>query len=195
MDFFQSKEHIITEWIENYSDSLYSWAFYKTSHRETAEDLVQETFISAFQGIDKFENKSNPKTWLFSILNNKIYDHHRQKFRNQLSNNYEKEFKTEENIFNDFFDENDKWIREKRPQTWDETQNLLDDNDFLNVLNYCMENLPETWYSSIQAKYLTEKDSKEICKDLGITPSNYWQILHRAKLQLRQCIEQNWFRR
>jgi RNA polymerase sigma-70 factor (ECF subfamily) len=39
---------------------------------EIAEDLVQDTFLAAFHKIDSFEGKSQPKTWLFSILNNKV---------------------------------------------------------------------------------------------------------------------------
>lgn len=186
---------IISGWVEEFSDSLYSWAFYKTSHRESAEDLVQDTFIAAFQTIDKFENKSNPKTWLFSILNNKIYDYYRNKFKNSSSTMSNKELKSEEEFYDNFFDENDKWVIDKRPTHWNETQNLMDDDEFLAILDYCKENLPELWFSAINFKYLTDKDSKEICKDLNITPSNYWQILHRAKLQLRLCIENNWFKK
>ena len=37
-------------------------------------------------------------------------------------------------------------------------------------------------------KYLKEKDSALICQELGITATNYWQQLHRAKLKLRDCI-------
>lgn len=181
--------------IEQFSESLYSWAFYKTSHRETAEDLVQETFIAAYQSFDKFENKSNIKTWLFSILNNKITDYFRKKFKDvfiELPNN---ESSLNNDPLDEFFDDNDNWIKEKRPGHWNDNYNLLDDGEFIAILNYCRENLPELWNSAIQFKYLTDKDSKDICKELGITPSNYWQILHRAKLQLRQCIENNWFKR
>jgi RNA polymerase sigma-70 factor (ECF subfamily) len=45
---------------------------FKTSSKEIAEDLVQDTFLAAFHKIDSFEGKSQPKTWLFSILNNKV---------------------------------------------------------------------------------------------------------------------------
>jgi len=38
-----------------------------------------------------------------------------------------------------------------------------------------------------------DMESEEICQELEITPTNYWQIMHRAKLQLRECIENNWF--
>jgi DNA-directed RNA polymerase specialized sigma24 family protein len=35
--------------VEQYSDGLYSWAYYKTSEKETAEDLVQETFLACLE--------------------------------------------------------------------------------------------------------------------------------------------------
>ena len=41
-------------------------------------------------------------------------------------------------------------------------------------------------------KYIDDCDSEKICKELSITPSNYWVILHRAKVQLRACLEKNW---
>jgi RNA polymerase sigma-70 factor (ECF subfamily) len=190
----QISNDLISEWVENYSDSLYSWAFYKTSNRETTEDLIQETFISAYQGIDKFENKSNPKTWLFSILNNKLIDHYRKKFKNIISNESQLTFDTNDQFFDNFFDENDKWKNNVKPVIWEETDNLTTDIDFMAVLQLCIENLPELWNSAIQLKYIDNRDGKVICKELNITSSNYWQILHRAKLQLRQCIENNWFK-
>ena len=71
----------IKGYVELYSDSLYTWAFNKTSDKETAEDLVQETFLAAVQGFAKFESKREPKTWLISILRNKIADHYRKSYR------------------------------------------------------------------------------------------------------------------
>ena len=34
--------------------------------------------------------------------------------------------------------------------------------------------------------------TEEICKEIGITPTNLWVILHRARLSLRECIEMKW---
>jgi RNA polymerase sigma factor (sigma-70 family) len=147
-------------WVELYSDNLYSWALHKTSSKEVAEDLVQETFMAAVQSFGKFEEKSNPKTWLFAILNNKINDHHRNNFRRPTIN--------EETFLNKFFDQNEDWKAEERP---------------------------DNWFSAVQLKYLEEKNGELICQELGITPTNFWQILHRAKLQLRKCLETNWFKK
>lgn len=58
-----------------------------------------------------------------------------------------------------------------------------------------MQKLPLAWSSTLQLKYLNEKVGKEICQDLGISTSNYSQILHRAKLQLRHCLEHHWFKK
>lgn len=45
----------IKSWVELYSDQLYTWAYFKTSDKETAEDLVQETFLAAVRSFQKFE--------------------------------------------------------------------------------------------------------------------------------------------
>lgn len=175
-------------WVELYSDSMYSWALHKTSSRQTAEDLVQETFLAAVQSFSKFKGNSNPKTWLFAILNNKINDHYRSSFRKPTVN--------DTTIFETFFDSNDQWKPEQRPQQWaDDTGHLLDNDEFQQTLQNCMKNLPENWFSAIQLKFIAEKKSEIICKELGITPTNFWQILHRAKLQLRKCLELNWFKK
>jgi len=39
---------IVSKWVVEYEDDLYSWAFYKTSSREIAQDLIKETFLLAF---------------------------------------------------------------------------------------------------------------------------------------------------
>jgi RNA polymerase sigma-70 factor (ECF subfamily) len=41
-------------------------------------------------------------------------------------------------------------------------------------------------------KYLDDIDTDEICETLGITVQNYWVLMHRAKIQLRTCLEKNW---
>lgn len=178
----------IKDWVELYSDSLFTWAFHKTSDKETAEDLVQETFLAAVQNYAKFEGKSEPKTWLISILRNKIADHFRKSYRNN-------ENKTVS--LSQFFDKNEDWILSERPQKWDmeDEQHLLDNPDFTKILANCLSKLPGQWNASIVLKYLEEKESEKICQELQITPTNYWQILHRAKLQLRKCLDLNWFKK
>ena len=69
------KINTIESWVYQYSNALFSWAISKTKDKQLAEDLVQDTFIAALKSFETFENRSQPKTWLISILNNKIIDH------------------------------------------------------------------------------------------------------------------------
>jgi RNA polymerase sigma-70 factor (ECF subfamily) len=42
---------------------------------------------------------------------------------------------------------------------------------------------------------LLELETDEICRELAITTSNCWVILHRARMGLRLCLEETWFNR
>lgn len=184
----------LTTWVHEYSDDLVNWASYKTKDRALAEDLVQETFISAHKNINRFEEKSSPKTWLFSILRNKIADTYRNKIQQYTSR--ESDFNTDDNsnLLERFFNQHNEWNSASKPNEWNsDEEELLDNEDFNLVLKACFENLNEKSFLSIQYKYLKGKNGKEICQELDITPSNFWQLLHRAKLQVRECVEGNWF--
>lgn len=189
------KNDIISEWVNKYSDNLYSWALYKVSDSVLAEDLVQETFISAFTGYDNFKQNSNPKTWLLAILNNKIIDTYRKAVNKNTIMSSHLAGNDDSNFFENFFDSNESWNKSQTFTDWGNSDNLLDNQEFRLILQMCVKELPKNWSVVLLYKYIDNKTGKEICHDLDITSSNYWQILHRAKLQLRNCIEQNWFKK
>jgi len=177
----------LTNWVNEFTGGLYKWAYYKTSSAETAEDLVQETFLVAAEKFSSFKGDSSPKTWLFAILNHKIIDYYRKKVKMPVG--------IESGVISNYFDEHGSWQKEKRPNDWqDEENHLLDNNEFQKVLQKCLDALPEQWNMCVKLKYLTKKNSDDICQKLGIAPTNYWQIVHRAKLQLRNCVENKWFK-
>lgn len=177
-------------WVNDFTDQLYSWAYHKTSSKEMAEDLVQDTFLAAYNNLENFKNDSSPKTWLLSILNHKIIDFYRKKSKSLsiVDNNQEEEANKR---VNDLFDENDNWKNPKE-YSFEVEQHLLDNADFNLTLEKCMENLPEKWRMAIHSKYLTDISTEEVCSQLEISTANYWQIIHRAKLHLKNCIDKNW---
>lgn len=184
--------YIIKEWVVAYSDSLYSWAYHKVSNKEVAEDLVQDTFLSAVQSYGSFEGKSGAQTWLFSILNRKIIDYYRHQTRLII----DREDMQTERVYKQsdaLFDETGGWKKHVHQNGWEDEGQLLDNPLFLVELEKCFGKLPANWEAAVSAKYLLEKDFTQICQELNITPSNYWQILHRAKLLLKKCLETNWF--
>lgn len=176
----------LSEWVEKFTDEMYSWALHKVSDVELARDLVQDTFLAASEKIETFKGESSPKTWLFAILNHKIIDVYRKKAG--------KEVKVVSSVFSKFFNENDDWKQERLPSDWDDDDNLLDNYEFQAVLQKCFEALPEKWNACVKMKFLMGKKGNEICQELEIAPTNFWQMVHRAKLQLRDCVEINWFK-
>lgn len=183
----------VSSLVNDYSDALFNWAFHKTSNREVAEDLVQDTFLSAIQHIEKFRGDSNPKTWLLSILNNKIIDYYRKSSKREILVNTDESngaFSATES----FFDENGAWSPMAKNSDWGNDGHLLDDEDFNKIMAFCMDDLPENWRKALSYKYIIDKDPKDICQELNISMSNYWQVIHRAKLLLKKCIEINYFK-
>lgn len=177
----------ISGWVKPYTKDLFRYTIAKVPQRQIAEDLVQETFLSAYQSHDNFEGKSNVKTWLLSILKHKIADHYRSQ--------YKKNVEVSSTIVEQFFNEDHRWKQEYRPIEWGDEKELLDDPEFANALKNCFEHLPEKWSLTMRLKFLEEHDADGICHQLDITRSNFWQIVHRAKLQLRNCLEVKRFRK
>jgi RNA polymerase sigma-70 factor (ECF subfamily) len=183
----QKKNEILNEWVEAYTDALFSWAFHKTSSKETAEDLVQDTFVAAFSAYDKFEERSRAKTWLFSILNNKIIDHYRK--QNKRSTTFDREM---EGLVDGMFTAKGSWNQASMESLLGEDEHLLDNPKFNEILEYCIEDLPDQWQIAVNLKYILQRKSDEICTELNITKANYWQVIHRSKLLLKKCIEKYW---
>jgi RNA polymerase sigma-70 factor (ECF subfamily) len=179
------KEEIST-WVKIYTKDLFSYTITKVHQKEIAEDLVQDAFLSAYQSYENYKGKSNVKTWLFSILKHKIADYFRSKYKSSTE--------VSSDLIDKFFDGNHRWKPECRPQHWTEEKELLDDPEFSKALNDCFNKLPDKWSYAVQLKFLEEHNSKIICSKLEITTSNFWQIIHRAKLHLRNCLELKWFK-
>ena len=68
-------------WIERYGDELYRFALGRVSDEGCAEELVQETVLSALTALDSFRGESSERTWLFLILRRKVIDHYRRQVR------------------------------------------------------------------------------------------------------------------
>lgn len=175
-------------WVKTYADPLFRFAVVRVNDNDSAKDLVQETFLAALKNRETFKGEISEKNWLYMILKNKIIDHYRKKSSPLIQ---------QIDTINDaggYFDEESHWIQSKGPKEWSIDYNSnLDSDEFLGILQKCMERLSELMRIVFSMKYLDEIKSEDICKELKITSSNYWVIIHRSKLQLRSCIEEKWF--
>ena len=63
-----------------YVKRIYIFIYYKTFHRETAEDLTSHTFIKALENIQRFNSgRSSFSAWLYIIARNLVIDHYRKR--------------------------------------------------------------------------------------------------------------------
>ena len=61
------------------------------------------------------------------------------------------------------------------------------------VLQGCMSKLPERVANVFALREMNGLDTDEICEILSLSSSNFWVMMHRARMALRRCIEINWF--
>ena len=176
-----------TKWIDNYSDYLFRYTFIRVNNHEVSKDLVQETFFSGLKSAKNFQGKATERTWLISILKRKIIDHYRK------TNSKKGQAEVRMNFYNDGENEGD-WIEERVPQSWDnEVEKKLENTELQYQIDLCIEKLPKKYAMVFRMKTIQEVDTEVICKELGISSSNLWVIIHRARMQLRKCLEDNWF--
>ncbi|KIO75008.1 RNA polymerase subunit sigma-24 [Pedobacter lusitanus] len=178
-------------WVENHADYLYKYAVTRINDEELARDLVQETFLAALERIDKFEGRSSERTWLTSILKNKVIDVYRKKSSGPGKNTIDLNTVQQDQ---DFFDANDgHWSKAHQPRAFGiEDKDPLMNKELNAILKRCMEKLPALWLSVFTMKHMDDESTDLICAELKVTPSNFWVIIHRAKLNLRACLQKNW---
>jgi RNA polymerase sigma-70 factor (ECF subfamily) len=157
---------------------------------DLAEDAVQETLVAALASREGFSSRSSVKTWLTGILKHKIVDAIRQRQRQPvILATFEEEIDLDE--FDPMFKDNGAW--EAPPADWGDPENALSRQEFMQVVELCLEKLPPNTARVFMMREVMELETDEICKELTITANNLWVILYRARMALRHCLEQNWF--
>ena len=157
-----------------------------------AEDAVQEALIGALRNVQSFGGRSAMKTWVFAILRNKIADVLRQKKRTVDASELMREGEEDED-FSELFDRKGYWLADERPVAWRNPEESLHDAQFWRIFEFCLDKLPGQQGRLFMMREFIELDTPEICKAAGITVSNLNVTLHRARLRLRECLENNWF--
>jgi RNA polymerase sigma-70 factor (ECF subfamily) len=174
-------------WVDSYGDLLYRFALSRVKDPAVAEDLVQETFLAALRARENFKGQSAGRTWLIAILKYKIVDHIRKKIREPSTDKIE----TLTDTSDPDFDDRGHW--QIQPAKWAvNPDNLYEQKEFVDVLYRCLAELPERLAKAFIKRELDGLSTEEICKALGITATNSWVMLYRARMSLRRCLENRW---
>jgi len=176
------------EWLAAHGDYLYRYALARLRDPHLAEDVVQDTLLAAMQG-SGYAGKSSPRTWLTGILKHKIIDLFRRQQRETALEEPDDVADGEPGM-DEFFHDDGHWS--EPPQSWGEPGSLLQQDQFLQILQECMDRLPKKLARIFLLREVEENESEEICKELEISPSNAWVMLYRARMGLRKCLEMNW---
>ncbi len=175
------------QWVDLYGNYMYRYALARLSDPEAAQDVVQEALVAAIQAYNRFEGKSSVKTWLIAILKRKIVDYFRRAKNLQSMDSIE----VAPNSVGRVFDDSGNWL--VRPAEWKVNPGkAYEQREFIDVLYKCIAKLPERLAEIFMLREFEELDTEQICIRLGITDSNCWVMLYRARLQLKGCLELNW---
>lgn len=158
----------------------------------SAEDAVQDALTAALSGLEKFKNHAQLKTWVFSILKNKIIDIIRN--RNRSTGGGVAVDEIPDDAFDDLFDEKGGWHEDARPSNWGDPERSFSNKQFWQVFEACLNRLPENTARIFMMREMLGFETEEICKELSVSPSNCWVVLHRARMSLRLCLNERWFK-
>ncbi len=185
------KEQQFRGWVEEHSGLLYRYSLKHSLDDELAKDFVQETFLAAWRNMEAYKGEASVKNWLMVILRSKITDHFRKSSTKQEVELMHSDYKESA-----FFEEDGHWRTGLYPRQWSvDFSNTAETKEFYQAFQSCGKKLKEIQNSVFVMKYVDGMKSEEICKELGLTASNYWVLIHRAKVQLRACLEKNWMQK
>jgi len=178
--------------IEGHRPYLLRYALAQLRDRGLAEEAVQECLLAALEGIGGFGGKSSLRTWLTSILRFKVVDLQRRAVSERSHVEFDEGIAADDDGWLDeLFDASGHW--RQAPQAWSNPEAALEQRRFWEAFEHCLDKLPPAGSRVFFKREVLGEETEAICKDEGITPSNCWVILHRARLGLRACLEKNWF--
>lgn len=176
-------------WVDEHGDCLFHFALTRVRHKEVAEDLVQDALLAAVRTYGNFGGRSTVRSWLVGILKNKIADHFRKLGRETPFTDLEFFADEHSERFKD-----DYWSHDFGPAEWKpEGEEALSRAEFWEHLHRCLGKMPARIASVYVMREVDDAPAKDVCSTFGISDANLWVMLHRARMALRQCLEENYF--
>lgn len=154
-----------------------------------AEDVVQDTLIAVLEKPDRFAGQSSLRTYVTGILKHKIIDALRASSRECRIET--EDGQSDADVIDALFKPDGHTM--DMPRQWGNPDATLEQKDFFRIMELCLERLPARNARIFMMREWLELETGEICKELGISTSNAWVMLYRARVQLRECLDLNWF--
>ena len=146
--------------IQELSPGLFAFAYRAVRQKEDAEDLVQDTWISALRTVPSFEGRSSLRTWLVSILRRRIADRFRRDRPTDL-------------------------LEEERfAALGGSAEDQLDTHEAARIANIAMGGLTELERQAVTLCDVDDLDRDEASEAMGVTRGHLRVLLHRGRHKL-----------
>jgi RNA polymerase sigma-70 factor (ECF subfamily) len=156
-----------------------------------AEDAVSATLLAILEKPDAFQGGSSLRTYATAILKHKVVDQIRRSSREVAIETQEEQSIDE--ALDVLFDATGHWC--DKPRAWAEPEQALENAQMMKALERCLEGLPARLARVFMMREWLEKETDEVCDELGITANNCHVMLYRARMLLRACLDKTWFQR
>jgi RNA polymerase sigma-70 factor (ECF subfamily) len=170
-------------------EPLLRFARLQLRNDSAAEDVVSETLLAMLESPDAFAGRSTLRTYATGILKFKIIDVLRRRGREVHIE------PLDDQSIDDAIDAlfvADGHYRDE-PAPWQRPEHALEQAQFFDVLQACVDRLPPKIGRVFMMREWLEREVDEICAELGITANHCGVLLYRARMQLRECLQQRWF--
>lgn len=165
-----------------YGGSMLSIARSFSPHQ--AEDITQEAWIAAYNGIARFEGRANLKTWLIRIVMNCAYTYLRRKNMVPSLEGLGPQHDPLEGAFL----ADGHWHQRFEAWTDDSPQALLESHALGDCLERHLDELPSGQRMALLLRDIDGLSADEICETLAIKPSHFRVLLHRARLRVHGMV-------
>jgi RNA polymerase sigma-70 factor (ECF subfamily) len=179
--------------LDHYHKALVQLAQEYVPNRAVAEEVAQETWLAVIDGIDRFEQRSSLKTWLFRILINIARSHgvkERRSIPFATTAALEDEPSVDPRRFRRGLRARGAW--KQPPHPWSEPEQQAVDAETLETIRSAIDRLPPGQREVITMRDLLGWSAAEVCDALEVTDTNQRVLLHRARSKVRASLEQRY---
>lgn len=176
--------------LEEHADYLFSYAMLKLKDVALAEDMVQDTLVSAISASNGFTAQASVKTWLTTILKNRMIDHWRRQGREISATDLMGDDDGGAENIDDFFDNAGRWF--EMPNAYPAPDLAMESKQFWGVFEHCLSRLKPKQAEVFIAREVHGMSTDEVCENFALSESNAWVLLHRARVSLGKCFDLNW---
>jgi RNA polymerase sigma-70 factor (ECF subfamily) len=172
------------------------FAILQLQDQSLAEDAVQEALLAALKSAHAFNRRSALKTWVFAILKNKISDLLRKNQRYVSTDKLKDGEETSDDaLYDTLFNQRGFWHPHERPVKWNQPDTDMENSHFWQVFDACLNCMPEKYGRLFMMREFLELTTDEICSNEMISANSLNVTLYRARLRLRECLENRWFQK